>query len=361
MQIRVAHVVPALFDAEDGIPGGAERYAFELARNMAQEVPTTLVTFGRSFREESVGPLKIKVIGNPHYIRGQTTNPFSFALLQEIRNVSVVHCHQQHVVASSFSAAVARITGRKVVVTDLGGGGWDVSGYVSTDRWFHAHLHLSEFSKKVFGHSNNRSSAYVIYGGVDTEKFSPSNSVGKSKTILFVGRILPHKGIEHLIDAVDSGMELEIVGKVLNTTYQKELFVRAENKSVTFAGVCSDEELVHKYRKSRCVVLPSVYRTMYGENVVVPELLGQTLLESMSCGTPVICTDAGAMPELVQNGITGFVVPPGDSVRLNEKLKELLQDPDKAMEMGRAGRKHVMDNFQWSMVVNRCLKIYESL
>src|SRR6185295_17805086 len=94
---RVLHIVPALFGSDDGIVGGAERYALELARFMAEEVPTTLVTFGERERKETLGQLKIRVIGNPWYVRGQRTNPVSLALVSELRRADVVHCHQQHV------------------------------------------------------------------------------------------------------------------------------------------------------------------------------------------------------------------------------------------------------------------------
>ena len=67
------HIVPALFDANDGVIGGAERYVLELARHMADVVPTRLVTFGERSREERTGSLEIRVIGGPWYVRGQRT------------------------------------------------------------------------------------------------------------------------------------------------------------------------------------------------------------------------------------------------------------------------------------------------
>ena len=65
--------------------------------------------------------------------------------------------------------------------------------------------------------------------------------------------------------------------------------------------------MIEAYRRASCVVLPSVYQTMYGDKTNVPELLGQTLLEGMACGTPAICTDVASMPEVVQDQVTGFV------------------------------------------------------
>ena len=141
--MNVVHIVPALF-GPNGVVGGAERYALELARQMADRVPTTLVTFGDEQREEQIGALQVQTIGNAWFVRGQRTNPFSLEVFRELWGADVVHCHQHHVLVSSAAAAWCRLTGKRVFVSDLGGGGYDVSAYVSTDSWFHGHLHLSQ-------------------------------------------------------------------------------------------------------------------------------------------------------------------------------------------------------------------------
>ncbi len=107
-----------------------------------------------------------------------------------------------------------------------------------------------------------------------------------------------------------------------------------------------------------CVVLPSVYRTSYGDETRVPELLGQTLLEGMACGATAVCTDVASMPEVVEDGVNGFVVPPNDPAALREKLVWLRDNPERAAEMGRAARRSVTERFNWPAVVRRCLEIY---
>jgi glycosyltransferase involved in cell wall biosynthesis len=354
---HVIQLVPAFFDTNDGIIGGAERYALELARHMAKETPTTLVSFGVRDRHETIGELKIRVIGNPWYVRGQRTNPMAVSLLTELQKADVVHCHQQHVLASSLAALACRLTSRRVFVSDLGGGGWDVSAYISTDRWYHGHLHISEYSRKIYGQVG-KPWAHVVFGGVDTEKFSPDETVPRDGIILFVGRVLPHKGIDDLIEAVAPDMSLQIIGHDFNSQYLQDLKALATGKQVQFRHDCDDEALVLNYRQAMCMVLPSVYRDMYGQETTVPELLGQTLLESMACGTPAICTDVASMPEVVEDGITGFVVPPHDPVGLGQKLLWLRDHPREAAKMGEAARCRVLENFTWPAVVRRCLEIY---
>lgn len=356
---RVLHLVPALFGPDDGIVGGAERYALELARFMATEVPTTLVTFGERERRETLGELQIRVIGNPWYVRNQRTNPVSLSLVAELRQADVVHCHQQHVVASSLAALVGKFSRRRVFVSDLGGGGWDISGYVSTDRWYHGHLHLSEYSRRIYGQAD-RSWAHVISGGVDTEKFSPAENVARAGAVLFVGRLLPHKGVNDLVEAVEPDQPLELIGQATDARFLADLKTLGKGKQVNFRHDCDDAALVDAYRKALCVVLPSVYRTLYGAETRVPELLGQTLLEGMACGTPAICTDVASLPEVVADGVTGFVVPPHDAAALGEKLRWLRDHPREARAMGDAARARVLQKFTWPNVVQRCLQIYRA-
>ncbi len=355
----MTHVVPALFDFDGGIIGGAERYALELARHMADEVPTTLVTFGQAGRDESVDSLRVKVLGHPWLVRGQRTNPVSLGLFRELRQADVVHCHQRHVLTSTLSAMYCRATGRRVFATDLGGGGWDISAYVSTDRWYHGHLHISEYSVKIDGHAGHPW-AHLISGGVDTERFAPDDTVPRNGSVVFVGRLLPHKGLVDLLDAVGNDVALEIIGQPSDPVFLKELKRRADGRPVRFQHDCDDRALVHAYRRALCVVLPSVYVVPGGGKTLIPELLGQVLLEGMACGTPVVCTDVASMPGVVEDGVTGFVVPPNDPVTLGQKLRWLRDHSADARRMGQMGRRRVLDRFRWREVVRRCLEIYRS-
>ena len=178
--MKIVHVVPALF-GPDGVVGGAERYALELARHMATHESTTLVAFGDRDRHERIGQLEIRVIGRPWHVRGQRQNPFALRLLGAIAAADVVHCHQQHILMSSAAAAWCRSRGQRVFVSELGGGGWDISAYISTDSWFHGHLHLSEYSRRICGHKH-LNSARVVGGGVDVGKFSPDAGIAASRT-----------------------------------------------------------------------------------------------------------------------------------------------------------------------------------
>ena len=102
--MRVLHIAPAVF-GENGVVGGAERYALELAKHMSAEVPTLFAAFGDQPRTEQMGDLPVHVLGPASYVRGQRANPITASLLSEIRHADIIHCHQQHILASSCGVA----------------------------------------------------------------------------------------------------------------------------------------------------------------------------------------------------------------------------------------------------------------
>ena len=159
------HIMPAVFGTR-GVLGGGERYAYELARAMSRRTPTRVVSFGDSEHRWRDGDLEGRLLPRTRYVQGSRFNPISPDLTAEILQADVVHCHQKNILASSLSALFSRLAGRTVVVTDHGGGGLDFSWYMSTDRFFHRHLHVSAFSQRAAGQRPSSRSS-VILGGVD--------------------------------------------------------------------------------------------------------------------------------------------------------------------------------------------------
>ena len=157
-----------------------------------------------------------------------------------------------------------------------------------------------------------------------------------------------------------SDVELDIIGRVFAPTYLADLRRLAVGKRVNFHHDYDDGKLVEAYRNAACVVLPSVYKTMYGDETAVPELLGQTLLEGMACASPVIATNVASLPEVVVHGETGFIVPANDPEALRERIRWLLDHPREAASIGAAGRRRVLKHFTWPAVVLRCLEAYST-
>jgi glycosyltransferase involved in cell wall biosynthesis len=244
-----------------------------------------------------------------------------------------------------------------VFTSDLGGGGWSLGSRLHTADWFHGHLHISEYSRTLADRAGDPRHR-VILGGVDTDTFSPSSEVPREPLVVYVGRLMPHKGIDDLILALPPGLTLELVGRPYHEPYSVRLKELAAGKRVVFRPECDDAEVVRAYRRAACVVLPSVYRDFYGNESKVPELLGQTPLEGMACGAAAIVTNVASLPEVVADGVTGFVVPPNDPPALRAKLEWLRDHPAEAGRMGEAGRRWVTERFTWPAVVRRCLAAY---
>lgn len=352
--MRVAVVYPIEM-GDVGHVGGGERYALEMARGLSEKVDTRLVTFGAARRQRMEGKLRFEVFPRLHLVKGRLNNPFNPAFLTALRDVDVIHCVGWNVLATDLSILFARATGKRVFVSDVGGGAdFTLQRHLQLWRLVHRFLFLTHYAASLF--PRFAPGAGIIYGGADVERFSPA-PVPRERRVLYVGRIIAAKGIEYLIEAVEPGDPLLIMGRPYEAEYFADLKQRAAGKDVTFITDADDQQLLHTYRSSTVTVLPSVKRSNYA-NYDVPNVLGLTLLESMACGTPVVCTDTGPEPELVKDGETGFVVPPNDAPQMRDRLKRLLDSPALAEQMGRASRAHVLEHFTWERTAQRCLDCY---
>ena len=353
---RVALVYPIRF-GDDGLFGGGERYAEELARAMSRRTETVLVTLGRERRREWRGALRVEVHPWITLVRGLRQNPISVGFLDSLRGVDVVHCLAYSTLLTDLSVLFARLTGKKAFITDVGGGA-DVTlaRVVDVTRLAHALLLISQRASREFG--GGQRSRQVIYAGIDIERYQPG-STARQRRVLFVGRLLPHKGINDLIGAIDQTIHLTIAGRPYNARHYELLKTLAAGKDVTFVTDATDDDLLRLYQTSAVCVLPSVYRTVDGGDAPVPELLGFTLMEAMACATPVICTDVGSLPELVRDGVNGFVVPPNQPQALRRRIDTLLADPQRARAMGEQARQTIVATFTWDSVVDRCLAAYQ--
>jgi glycosyltransferase involved in cell wall biosynthesis len=361
--MKVLHITPTYFDDRSYI-GGGERFPYELAKAMSSENEVTFLSFSDHASSTKEGDLNIEYIPrsflfNKHPLFG---NPLSLRLLKRIRWAEVVHCYQVHTVVTDLAILLSSIFRKKIFVTDLGGGHkYAPSAYLPILKRSDGFLLISQYSKMLWEQvgSDAPKRMEVIYGGVDLNKFSPGSEKKKDE-VLFVGRILPHKGIDYLIDAINNHFGLSVVGRVYNEQYFKLLKEKSKNKNIQFQTNVGDDELVNKYRSAQVTVVPSVYTNYYGHTTNIPELLGLVVLESMACGTPVIVSDVASLPELVENGVTGFVVPPNTPKAIQEKLDFLAANPEIAIQMGIRGRRSVEEKFTWAAVVQRCLKAYSS-
>ena len=184
------------------------------------------------------------------------------------------------------------------------------------------------------------------------EKISPMPA---DPVILFVGRLLHMKGLRVLLDAlksVKSPATLLVDGegpdRLSLEAYAKKIGVA---NRVRFLGWCASEEHWENYQKSSFVVVPSIW----------PEPFGLVGIEAMSYSRPVIGSNIGGIPDWLEDEVTGFLVPPGDSEKLAEKIEILLKDPLLAHQMGQQGRQRVEARHNRKIFAEELLKNYQKI
>jgi glycosyltransferase involved in cell wall biosynthesis len=360
--MRIVHVAPTPFGAS-GLFGGGERYPIELARALSQHVDVELVSFGPEpgSRVDPTG-LRIRTLRPLAYAHGHPAHPIAPGLAFALRAADIVHTHHTRSAPSRLAALAARTRGQRLVTTDhgLGGGGW--LGVLPT--LFDRFLTVSQFSAAVLQVPPARTR--VVYGGADIRRFAPEPGA-RREGVLSVGRLTPHKGVDRLIQALPEGARLSVVGtgghdpRSPARDYPEHLHRLASGRQVTFADAVSDGELAVMHRRAAVFVLPTVKRDCYGRDFPTSELLGLSVLEAMASGTPVVASRLDALPEVVRDGETGFLVTPGNIEELHERITQLLSDRASAARMGARGRELVVERFSWDACAQRCLAAYEEL
>ncbi|MBV8960335.1 MAG: glycosyltransferase family 4 protein [Actinobacteria bacterium] len=356
--MKIAYVSPLHFDGSSYV-GGGERYPLNLARGVAADGTCTveLVSYGpQAARRELAPGVTLRVL--PGTQPAHPLDVSSWDLVDALRDADLVHVHQVFTRGSEIAVLVARQLHKPICVTDHGGG---------TTRRLESSGALALADAVVaysdFGASLVRATipTHVIKGGVDAAFFTPPTA-GTRDRVLFVGRWLPHKGIETLVDALPAGVRLTICGQPYSDDYTARLRAQVDGRGIAahveFVSDRDDDGLRELYRRAYAVVLPSMYEDAYGNTYLAPELMGFSLLEGMACGAPAVCSRVGAMPEFVRHGETGFVFDTRDE--LHDVLQRLAVSPDLVAAIGRAGRASA-EAFDLHVAGGRMRALYEEL
>jgi D-inositol-3-phosphate glycosyltransferase len=174
--------------------------------------------------------------------------------------------------------------------------------------------------------------------------------------VLFVGRLASNKGLRPLAEAFrsvarhDATASLVVVGEDGGERAAVEASVRAlglEGRVVLTGHLTDERWLAAAFREARLVVLPSEY-----------EAFGLVLLEALAQGTPVIASRVGGIPEFVEDGRAGLLVPPRDAAALAEALLRLWDDAPTRERFGAYGRDRIVPRFSWERVVDQLLEVY---
>jgi alpha-maltose-1-phosphate synthase len=223
----------------------------------------------------------------------------------------------------------------------------------------------------------------VIGNGIDTNEYRPDPATDVLErygidparpVVAFVGRITRQKGLTYLLEAalwIDRDAQLVLCAGAPDTPElaaeieAKVDRVRRERGGVVWLDrMLPKAEVIQLLSHATVFVCPSIY-----------EPLGIVNLEAMACEAAVVATATGGIPEVVEDGVTGLLVPfdpvdeasrtPRDPDRfardIADRVNELLADPAKAEQFGKAGRKRAVERFSWSTVAERTVELYRRL
>jgi len=193
----------------------------------------------------------------------------------------------------------------------------------------------------------------IVHNGIDTSIFHPNSETRRvqNKLLTVTSGNLAVKGLNYLLEAVATlrqqhPVELTVIGKGADNPDTRKLVSRLGIVDyVKFVGEVSTEDLAEHYRSATVVVVPSTY-----------EGFGLPAAEAMACGSPVVATTAGALPEVI--GDAGLLVPPRDVKTLVDAISALLKDEQRRRSLGEAARRRAVQNFNWQTAAKRTLDVY---
>ena len=196
--------------------------------------------------------------------------------------------------------------------------------------------------------------AEVIYNAVDTDLFSNNGSIKKDDAILFTGRLCMGKGILELLYIAQMlkrshpNVTIYLVGDGPFKKYFYSHIKKRVLSNVKLIAHVSHFEIIDFYKRSRIYVLPTYY-----------EGLPTTILEAMACKIPVVATNVSGIPEQIDDGTTGYMLPQGDVNGFYDRVVELLDDPAKQEKFGNMGRKKIIEKFTWTHITPGIIEIYK--
>jgi alpha-maltose-1-phosphate synthase len=209
----------------------------------------------------------------------------------------------------------------------------------------------------------------VIHNGIDTDEYAPDPATDVlehygvnpgAPTVVFVGRVTRQKGLPVLLRAAaDIDPEVQLVicaGQADTPEIEAEVGDLARNlrasraRVVWLSGMLAKREVIQLLSHATVFACPSLY-----------EPLGIVNLEAMACGTAVVASRVGGIPEVVTDGETGLLVPPADAPALARAINMLATDGRRAAEMGRLGRKRAAADFGWDSIAAQTAGLYAEL
>jgi glycosyltransferase involved in cell wall biosynthesis len=289
----------------------------------------------------------------------------------------IVHGHWAIPTGPALVQAARRL-GVPSVITMHGGDVYvnKAEGYDFPTRWYVRPIlrrtlrqasALTAISEDCIQHALRAGAAaetiHLIMNGADLRRFSPDPAPAGAarpygpKMVFACRQLFPRKGIRFLIQAVallrprHPEIRLMIAGDGFERAELEALADALQVRDITtFLGWTANRDLPQYFRACAVSVIPSL-----------EEGFGIPAAEAMGCEAPVVATDAGGLPEVVADGVTGFIVPKGDATAIATAVDRLLSDPELRVRMGKAGRERAVARFDWMGAARSFEDLYRQL
>jgi glycosyltransferase involved in cell wall biosynthesis len=219
---------------------------------------------------------------------------------------------------------------------------------------------FSEFSKKLVfkGLSKKKGKRVVVVSpGIDPSWFKAKRQAEGSKNLVLWGRMEEQKGVSELLRALREvagripEVRLHLIGKGnMTEPYRKQAKDLGVQDRVNFHGWMSVDAIQEFIAKCAVGVFPSRV-----------ESFGLSMAEAMGAGLPIIATRVGALPEFIEDGVTGTLVPSGNIPALYRAILEKLENPDRAQAQADTGRETVRQRFCWNQAAREITEIYQDV
>ncbi len=337
--VKALHFTPFVFQA--GKRGGGERYVQQLCAALELiEVDVSIVEC-TNFLNFVVWRKGEKVLSTKNFLK----------IILLTKEFDVVHAHQLNRETFTVSFFSALLTRKPLVLTDHGGKSRNLFRLLGRLRLksLKAILAVSPWSLADLDPKGVVKVRSVLWGGGEHIHGAKVKDFGTSD-FLFLGRILPHKGVHIVIEALDSEKTLVVAGEKLDPRYFNHLLELAEGKNVRFLPAPEDTDLFSLYSSARCLLIPSVHE--YGEKKFErPELLGIVALEGLYAKTPIIGSDLGGLGDLLRESNQVLVEPGNVKAWQTAMASFSLKGDDSPSYV----------SFTWNRAAEICLEAYRNV
>lgn len=368
--------------------GGTEKHLHEVTKRLSKKYDVTVLTAKLPNTKRLDVVDGVRVVRMPSFVLTEAPHPIPPPIpvylfpwpdfVREIEKADVVHIHNRFAYSPFELLVIKKVFKKKLAVTLHNARPQGIDA--ATD--FVGGLYDDVYGKRILtscnaiaGVSQNtldmtvpkglKIPKKVIYNGVDTVLFNPKNSgealkkdlgLDDKKVVLTVCRLVEQKGIDFLLEAIPA-VDKALKGNVhfillgrgprLEHLQAKARALGVDKKISFLSERFSEKDLASLYAACDCFVLPSLW-----------EPFGMVVVEAMSTGKPVVATDIGGIPEIIESGKNGLLVPPRNAALLAEKISFVLQDEKAARQFGDAGRKRVLAQFTWDETARSYEKFY---